>query len=572
MVSLKQTFLNIRMKTFKKHHISRASYGHLGILMLPLFLVLFLSVLLPGCASTVKPPKKQDFFDKWKILAETSKGSSPDEKPRDIEPPLPDIPPAPPVKEDDTIVKPEVPLPAQKVSLRMNNANIVVVLRALARSVGQNILIGDKVKGAVNIDIQNVPWDQAFRGILNLQGLTYVREGELLRIMTVEDVQTEVKMQQQKTQKQVEEPLRFKVIPINYADATKLPDKLKEYLSKDEKGAPRGSIALDEHTNSLIVNAVRNDITKLVHLVEEIDIPTAQILIESTIVETTKDTARQLGIQWGGFAATSGLTGNDNFFVTPGGTGGNINTTTNTLTYTPLLGQTGIGGQGFGVNLPAELTNANVGTALGLMYGKLGGNILDVQLSALQTEGRLNILSSPSITTLDNQTAFTANGEKIPYVSTSQLSGTEVKFEEALLKLEITPHVIVGDILRMKIVVKKDEVDTTRNVQGNPFIIKKQTETTLMMHDGETIVISGLTKESRTDSDKGTPGLKDTPLIGRLFSSTSRDKKLEEVLIFITPHILKGRNIGGAGNQTGRIPTDPPRTASPSPSQKSSTR
>ena len=137
-----------------------------------------------------------------------------------------------------------------------------------------------------------------------------------------------------------------------------------------------------------------------------------------------------------------------------------------------------------------------------------------MQLQALQQDGKLNILSSPSITTLDNQMAYTENGEKVPYVATSTSSGVvtqEVKFEDVVLRLEITPHVIDGKNLKMKIRVKKDEVDSTRTVQGNPYIIKKQTETTLIVQNAETVVISGLTKQRSLLSDAGFPGLKDIP-------------------------------------------------------------
>jgi len=137
--------------------------------------------------------------------------------------------------------------------------------------------------------------------------------------------------------------------------------------------------------------------------------------------------------------------------------------------------------------------------------------------------------------------AYTENGERVPYVATSTSSGVvtqEVKFEDVVLRLEITPHVIDGKHLKMKIKVKKDEVDTTRSVQGNPFIIKKQTETTLIVQDSETIVISGLTKQRSLLSDAGFPGLKDIPGFGYLFKTENRAETMEEVLIFITPHIL----------------------------------
>jgi len=408
------------------------------------------------------------------------------------------------------------------------------------------------------VDIEAIPWDQAFLGILRLQGLSYAWEGDILRVMAVEDMENELKIMEAKLKnstirdkekalaleaRQIE-PLLVAVVPVDYANAGKLQEQLKEYLSKDEKGVTRGSIRVDEHTNSLVFNAIKDDIDKLIPLVRKLDKPTPQILIQSNIVQTTKDTAFRLGIQWGGFYNTTG----GGVHVTPGGTGTSPTTLggTGPYTYTPLTGSTelnlpnttGIGQQGFAVNLPVDVMTGG-GSALGLMFGTIGGNILDMQLMALQREGKLNILSSPSITTLDNQMAFTENGEKIPYVSTSGLAGTQVQFQDAVLRLEITPHVISDDVLKMKIVVKNDQVDPTRTVLGNPYIIKKQTDTTLICKDGETIVISGLTKITTQDVDKGVPGLKDAPLFKWLFSSVDDTKKMEDVLIFITPHILR---------------------------------
>jgi len=208
---------------------------------------------------------------------------------------------------------------------------------------------------------------------------------------------------------------------------------------------------------------------------------------------------------------------------------------------------------GIASDFPADFVTAGgAGFTLGILTEKIGRSLLNFQLSALQAEGKLNILSSPSLTTLDNQMAFTENGEKIPYVATDKDGNREVKFEEAVLRLEIKPHVIDGKNLRMDIVVKKDEVDTSRNVDGNPFIIKKQTETSLIVEDGETIVISGLTRQRRLGSEDGIPGLKDIPLLGYLFKGTNKENLMfkgtnkenlmEDVLIFITPYILKKRS------------------------------
>ncbi|MBW1915691.1 MAG: hypothetical protein JRI86_12280 [Deltaproteobacteria bacterium] len=314
------------------------------------------------------------------------------------------------------------------------------------------------------------------------------------------------------------EPLLTKIIDIDYADPEKMKENMKEFLIKDGEGKPRGSVMVDEHTNALIIQAVSNDLDRMLSLIGRLDRPTPQILIRANIVEATKDTARNLGIQWGGLYST--YTSGDNKIFISSGTNNNV------------------------VDFPVgndAISSAGGLASLGLMFGKAGAKFLEIQLTALQADGMLNILSSPSITTLDNQTAFTENGERVPYVSTDNEGNRQVKFEDAVLRLEITPHVIDENNLKMKIIVKKDEVDTSRTVDGNPLIVKKMTETSLIAHNGETIVISGLTKQRKNISDSGIPVLKDIPFLGYFFKGENKTDKMEEVLIFITPYILKKR-------------------------------
>lgn len=423
------------------------------------------------------------------------------------------------------------------ISVDFQDANIKSVLRLLSEEGNVNIVSGDDVKGNVTVQMKNTPWDQVLETILGIQGLGRKRDGNIITIMTLD------KLEKQKTQEAVVqqvEPMLTRVIGINYTDAKALKENLQELLPKEKDGKARGSIRVDEHSNSLIVQAGKEDLTRLLPIIEKIDKPTSQILIKANIVETTKNTARELGIQWGGLYNTG--IGNHGLYITPGGTG------TDPLgTYTSLSGQ-GIGHQGFGVNFPASGMTATASGSLGLIFGTLGGNLLEVQLNALQKDGKLNILSSPSITTLDNQLAFTENGEKVPYVTTESSGGAlvkTVKFEIAALRLEITPHIIDGKNMKLKIVVKKDEVDQSRTVEGNPYIIKKQTETNLIVQDGETIVISGLSKQKQQDGTSGIPGLKDIPVLGWLFKGESKSETMEEVLIFITPNILKQEMLAG---------------------------
>lgn len=505
----------------------------------PFFLVIAL-LTVSGCA-TEKTAQKDPFFNKWSTLAETSQGNSPaaltdkDIKAEKITRQAQENSPS----QEGTQ---ERLLPEMKISLKMRQADIKAVLRSLARTAGQNLLLKNEIKGDITVDFNNIPWNQAFRSILNNHGLVYVWEGEILRVMNAEDIELEMKRKSQLMGVRWVEPLLSPVVVnIDFADAKKLTENLQDFLTKDKEGKPRGSIKLDEHGNSLIIQAIRDDLDRIMKIINHIDKPTPQIQIKANIVETTKETARNLGIQWGGKYVPR--VGDHDLFISPG------------VNKSSLVPASSLSGNGYGVNFPASSTATATAATLNMMFGTLGGNILEMQLSALQENGKINILSSPSITTLDNQKAYTENGEKVPYVTTENSNGTTtntVKFEDAVLRLEITPHVIDGRNLKMKIFVKKDEVDTSRTVEGNPFIIKKQTETTLIVQDGETIVISGLTKQRVLDSTSGVPALKDIPALGWIFKNQEKEETMEEVLIFITPTILQMQNVAVLKDSQGQ--------------------
>jgi len=508
-------------------------------------IVLILALIIPfsGCLET-KEVKKDTFFQKWNLEAEKARGKSPTAKIRTIEIP------------DDAYMKDGVDaqskqLPTKKITLKMRDADIKIVLSTLARAARKNILVKSTVAGQVNVNFKNVPWNEAFLSILRSEELTHVWEGNIIRVVTIEDLDNDAKLEAARNKLN---PLHTIVIPINYITDSATDMKAKEglkdlrenvesFLTKDVEGKPYGSVKIDKHTNSLILQASKNDLKKILPIVEKIDKPIPQVRIEANIVEATSDTARNLGIQWGGMYRN--VAGNQNYYITPGGTMGSGASASGTGPlnggYTPSAGQTGISGHGFGVNFPVGVADVYEGGmgSLGLMFGKVGGNILEMQLYALQQEGKLNILSSPSITTLDNQMAFTENGEKVPYVTIDEDGDREVKFEDVVLRLEIVPHVIDGDNLKMKINIKKDEVDLTRTVDGNPFIIKKETDTSLIVKNGETIVISGLSKQRTTEKNNGIPLLKELPYLGYLFKGEGKGESMEEVLIFITPHVLK---------------------------------
>jgi type IV pilus assembly protein PilQ len=529
--------------------------------------VLLSALLILGCAGN-ETVRKDFQFEKWSAMAETSPGHSPAPRARGANLARELLKGS---GEPGAELKRETirELPAQTINLKMRQADIKAVLRSMGRIIEKNILVKNEIKGEITIDFVDIPWNQAFNSLLRTQGLAYAWEGELLRVMTIEDSENDLKRKTQEQGIRWVEPLLTVVIPIDYAKPRELKENLETFLTRTKDDKPRGSIRVDEHSNSLIISAIHDDIDRMIPVIEQIDRPTPQIQIKANIVETSKDTARNLGIQWGGMYSRK--IGSDNLFVTPGGSSGSATPPGSALsgTYTPTNGASGISGQGYGVNFPVPetaMTAAGGAASLGLLIGSIGGNILDLQLSALQKDGKLNILSSPSITTLDNQKAFTENGERVPY-STLDTSVTPpirtVKFEDAVLRLEITPHVIDGRRLMMTIMVKKDEVDLSRTVDGNPFIIKKQTQTALIVEDGETIVISGLTKQRGAVSESGVPWMKEVPVLGWLFKGEGTSSSMEEVLIFITPKILAaslasatpaGPHDGGGKPDGGKAP------------------
>lgn len=486
-------------------------------------------VVLFGCTKP-RIHEPDPFFEEWRLKAEESQGFSPSEEFQAIE-----VEEFIEELEPEVVREPDPPLPTMRVSLRLRDVPVAAVLQALSKAAKQNIVFSSAVKETVSINLDNVPWDQAFQGLLAVNGLVHTWEGRIIRVMTVAEMEHDLRIatalkERAEAERQIVRaaPLTARILRINYADAEALRDNLINLMTMDAEGKSQGSIVVNKHTNSLVVKANQGDQERIMNMVRHLDKPRAQILIRATIVEATKDTARDLGIQWGGRAKTT--TFNVPWAIGPG-VGGPAGAAA------PPVFDFGRGGAGMGANFPANL--AGSGLTLGLIIG--GRDFLEMQLSALQQDGKLNILSSPSITTMDNQMAFTENGEKVPFVTTDAEGNREVNFEDAVLRLEITPNSIGSNLLKMKINVKKDEVDFTREVDGNPLIIKKQTETTLIAESGETIVISGLTKQRNQFSEQGVPGVKDVQGLGWLFKREDTGVSMEEVLIFITPTILPPR-------------------------------
>ncbi|MFW6271556.1 MAG: type IV pilus secretin PilQ [Desulfosalsimonas sp.] len=496
----------------------KAAYSPLTGIKHALFLLVFasafLSVCLPGCASSPENSKKEaqkNMARKWLERAEESRGYSPQIQERqttEIKGLTEDL-------GRQSEASPVKPLPDQKVTLRLRDASVPAVLRAMARAADVNILINETVGGTMSVNIKNIPWDNAFKGILDSRGLSWQWQGDIIRIKSMDDIKQELEMSEilrqansRKEEAKRAGPPASRIVKINYADAEKLSEILKRFLSRQGEEDQRGDISVDTGTNSLVLQASRYDLNRMEQVIRNLDKPRSQILIEANIVEANQETAKELGMRWSGRYLTSSGSFDD----------------------------FGIVGE---PTQPQEsFIDPESGLSLGLVAGRMAENVLYAQLQALQEDGELNILSSPSITTMDNQAAYTEHGERVPFETTDDEGRPEVEFEDAVLRLEVVPHIIDGRHLRMQIKVKNDEVDFTQTVDGNPVIRAKETETNLVVEDGETIVISGLSKQTVTDLNRGIPVLKNVPGLGWLFKGSEKGEEMEEFMIFITPSIL----------------------------------
>lgn len=416
----------------------------------------------------------------------------------------------------------------KRISLDFQEAELKSVLRLIAEVSGLNLVLAPDVKGTVSVKMLNVPWDQALDLILKINSLAQVREGNIMRVMTVAAFTKEEQdsLARKEAQKKVEDTVS-KIISINYAKAKDLADPLKKSLSA------RGEITVEERTNTLIIKDVPSNVQDIISLIKILDKQTPQVVIEARIVEANTDFSRELGIQWGyNYADTRGR---DLFQVGLAGT-----KASSTATSVDVLTK-GIGpkNSGFAVNLPAAVGSGS-GGAFGIGFSRItGGGIIeiDLNLSALESSGKGKIISSPKVLALDNKEATIKQGTSIPYESTSA-SGTTTTWVDAVLELNVTPHITPDNSVIMKIKATKNAPNTTiRSASGVPSIDKKEANTEILVKDGETVVIGGIYQVEKTDSEKGVPWLSKIPVLGWLFKKESIVDTKRELLIFLTPKI-----------------------------------
>ena len=409
-----------------------------------------------------------------------------------------------------------------RLDLDMVGVDIKDILKLIAEVSDLNIIAADDVNGAVTMRLKSVPWDQALDLILLTKGLGQVQVGNVIRIAPLNKIRKEnEEARAAKNALKKVEDLSTVYIQVNYEEAANLEKHIKEALSD------RGSVTSHEATNTIIIRDIAYNIEAGRDVVAKLDRVVPQVLIEARIVEAETSFARDLGIQWG-LDYSNRNTHSDVF-----------GSSTVTGQTPPLANPGRDGSANYAVNLPATGVAGALG-AMGFVFGTSGDNpmILDLRLTAGEQAGVLKTISRPRITTLNNKEAKIEQGESIPFETTSA-TGTGTTFVDANLSLTVTPHITPDGSVLMKIKASRNSIGTHESSSGEPSINKKEAQTEVLVRDGETTVIGGIVISDSLKSDSGIPYLKDIPLMGWMFKSKSVSDKQTELLIFITPTIIK---------------------------------
>jgi len=435
-----------------------------------------------------------------------------------------------PKKTEETAKSKKKKYNGERLSLNFQNIEVRAVLQLLADFTGLNMVTSDSVKGSLTLRLKNVPWDQALDIILKSKGLGMRRDGNVIMVAPAEQIAAREKLELESA-KQVQDlaPLRSESIQINYAKAADIAKLLKSkgnsLLSK------RGNITVDDRTNKLLVQDTADNLDAIRALVSQLDVPVRQVLIESRIVLATNQFSKELGVKFGvskqspGGGATTGTTT---------AISGNNNATTQILN-----GQTLTAPDRLNVNLPVTNLASSAGT-IGLAVSKLPfGTLLELELSAAQAEGRTEIISSPRVITSNQKEATIEQGAEIPYQQATSSGATSVAFKKAVLSLKVTPQITPDDRVIMDLEVKKDSPDFANAVQGTPPINTQNLTTQVLVNNGETVVLGGVYEQTKSHQVNRVPFFGDLPVVGFLFRNRYVQNDKSELLIFVTPKIIK---------------------------------
>ncbi len=417
------------------------------------------------------------------------------------------------------LFKPKKVYTGEKIKVDFFETDIKNVFRILASVSKKNLAVDKDVSGNVTLSLDKpVPWDQVLDLVLKMNHLGMVQEGSIIRIATQKTLKQEQAFKQAEfaarkrelAEKRSLEPLVTEYIPINYSNAkTDIKPHLEKILTPK-----RGRLSVDSRTNMIIMTDTREKIAQAKEIINKLDKVTPQIMIAAKIVEVTKNFSKKLGIDWS--MASKDQDGNARAF----GTGIN-----------------GAGGN-YGFDLAMNYPVASSGS-IGYSFSHITGTpfVLDATLSASEITGDVKIISSPKILTLDNTKAKIKQGLQYPYLERDDSGGSSVKFKDIDLLLEVTPHVTPDKRIALTVHLTKNDVASVTN--GVPSLSTNEADTELLVNDGDTIVIGGITKSTVDKSKNGFPGLSSVPILGKLFGSQSKTDNRNELLIFITPTIVQ---------------------------------
>jgi type IV pilus assembly protein PilQ len=433
----------------------------------------------------------------------------------------------------------------ERLTLNFQDIDVRSVLQLLADTSGQNIVVSDSVAGNLTLRLQNVPWDQALDIVLRTKGLDKRRQDNVIIIGPTEELATREKAELA-AHKEVQElsPTHTEFMQVNYAKVADLAKLIKSTGAKDSMLSPRGSLSVDERTNTLLVQDTSDKLTDIRRLVQTLDVPVKQVLIEARIVIVSDTFERDLGARLG----ISGFT-----TAGPGSlisvSGNNIGTDSMLSSAFPASSTAPSGFVNFPtlnnryqVNTPAANTNGSIG--LSVLSGK---HVLDLELEAAQNEGKTETISSPRVITANQKQATIMQGVEIPYQESASSGATTTQFKDAVLKLKVTPLITPDNRVILDLDVSDDSVgqQVTSATGGSvPSIDTRQIITQVLVNDGQTVVLGGILDTTKSRTANKVPFFADIPILGYLFRSTTDINNKTELLIFITPKILReGSNL-----------------------------
>lgn len=430
----------------------------------------------------------------------------------------------------------------ERLTLNFQDIDVRPVLQLLADTSGQNIVVSDSVKGRVTLRLQNVPWDQALDIVLKSKGLDMRRKDNVILVAPQAELAAQEKAELA-AQKDIQElaPLRTEFLTVNYAKASEIA-RLMKSTGGGSMMSERGNVTVDERTNTLLVQDTPENLTAIRAMVATLDIPVRQVLIESRIVIVSDDFSRDLGVR-AGFTRVSDdikdlMAVSGSAQATDTIMGSALDNLANTGQPFPVQVPFGPTFDRYNVNMPVS----NPAGRIALSILDFDDFLIDLELSAAQNEGRGEIKSTPRVITANQREAIIEQGVEIPFQESASSGATTTQFKKAVLSLKVTPQITPDDRVILDLIVTKDSVgQLVPSATGGfvPSIDTRNIQTQVLVKDGQTVVLGGIMETERRDAVKKVPGLGDVPIVGNLFKSKNKINNRDELLIFVTPKILR---------------------------------